>query len=303
MTQSTPIRVAISGGGIAGASLLHALLKCPNLDVHIFESAAAFKEAGAAIGLPRQALRALELIGPSATKCLYDAGAVPQQRVCFKIAQGPDAGKTIDEVDDTAEPLTSIVHRAELLRELLKDVEKERMHASKKVVKVDQDGKMGPLTLHFSDGTTHDCDILIGADGIHSFVRRLILGEDDPAATPVFGGFWLVQVLKPYEDTEHNLGRDLVDADKPKEYGWMGDGNMMLHNVLGDGKLVQVIVGFHTDEPSTDWFKTVSTEKIEEAYRDWPPSLYKAVKEVLLAPQSDAPLVIESCLLTRGTKN
>lgn len=38
-----PIRIAISGGGLAGATLLHGLLHYPQLDVHIFESADSFK--------------------------------------------------------------------------------------------------------------------------------------------------------------------------------------------------------------------------------------------------------------------
>lgn len=55
-----PIRIAISGGGLAGATLAHALLKHAHLDVHIFESAEAFKEAGA-VGIARNALSALDL--------------------------------------------------------------------------------------------------------------------------------------------------------------------------------------------------------------------------------------------------
>lgn len=58
------IWIAISGVGLAGASLIHALVKNPHLDVHIFESAAAFKESGAAVGIARNALAALDLIAP-----------------------------------------------------------------------------------------------------------------------------------------------------------------------------------------------------------------------------------------------
>lgn len=61
-----PIRIAISGGGLARASLIHSLLPYTHLDVHIFEAAEAFKEAGMAIGVARNALTALDLIGPSA---------------------------------------------------------------------------------------------------------------------------------------------------------------------------------------------------------------------------------------------
>ena len=77
MSQS--IRIAISGGGLAGACLTQALVlqsansSQQNLDVHLFESAPAFKEAGAAVGL---------------TKAQIDAAVVQAK------AAEPAAGKT-----------------------------------------------------------------------------------------------------------------------------------------------------------------------------------------------------------------
>lgn len=122
-----PIRIAISGRGLAGATLAHALLKHAHLDVHIFESAEAFKEAGAAVGIARNALSALDLIGPPATTALRRAGAAPQKGVRFMLAQGPGAGDDgvmIDEIDAGVhgKQVVSIVHRAAFVRELLADV-------------------------------------------------------------------------------------------------------------------------------------------------------------------------------------
>jgi salicylate hydroxylase len=127
---SSPIRIAITGGGLAGATLFHALLTYPYLDVHIFESAVVFKEAGMAIGVSRNALDALDLIGPSASQCLQRAGAVPMRGVRFMLAQGEGAGSVIDEADDKdGRRVVHIVQRAAFLRELLANVPQERMHA------------------------------------------------------------------------------------------------------------------------------------------------------------------------------
>lgn len=153
MAAQGQIRVAISGGGLAGACLAHSLLQYPHLDVHIFESATAFKEAVAAVGIVQNARRALDLIGVSATQCLEKAGAVPMQGVRWRMARGPDAGKEIDRHDGADEPITNIVHRADFLRELLADVPTDRIHASKKLVKVGEQSQ-GPVTLTFEDGTT-----------------------------------------------------------------------------------------------------------------------------------------------------
>lgn len=215
-----PIRVAITGGGFAGASLIFALLKYPHLDVHIFESAPAFREAGGGVGIARNALTALDLMG--ATACLERAGAVAQKGHSFMLAQGPDAGDSgvvIGSINaDDHRHVVSSVQRAALLRELLKDVPEERMHVGKKLASVnfDRRGETGtPVTVHFTDGTTHECDVLVGADGIHSVVRKIILGEDDPAAYPRTTGWCGVGGRIPYQEARDILGEDLVDVEDP----------------------------------------------------------------------------------------
>lgn len=148
--MSQPIRVAISGGGLAGATLLYALLPHPHLDVHIFESAAAFKEVGASVGMTRNAQAALELISHSAMECLQRAGAVPQNGVQALMGQGPGQGGLIGFIGSHGEDgtrVTTSVHRAAFLRELLAGVPLDRMHASKKLESVNHNDD-GSLTIH-----------------------------------------------------------------------------------------------------------------------------------------------------------
>ncbi|KAI1779296.1 hypothetical protein F4818DRAFT_455364 [Hypoxylon cercidicola] len=283
--SSQPIRVAISAGGLAGASLLRALIDFPHLDVHIFESAAAFKEAGLAIGVTRNAQAALDLMGPSAVELLKRAGAVPMRGVRFMIAEGEGQGEVIDEIDDitAGTRLTSIVHRAAYLQELLADVPRERMHASKKLDKLDRNADGGgPVTLYFTDGTAHECDILIGADGIHSTVRKAILG-DDPAASPRNTGLWLVMTLQPYAEAQASIGRGLVDSEDAREYSWVGNNSYVMHNLLSDGQLVQFVIASSDEEAksSDSWRRTVRADEIKNLYRDWPPHLVQAIDELL----------------------
>jgi salicylate hydroxylase len=280
MSQPT-IRVAITGGGLAGATLLHALLQHPHLDVHIFESAAAFKEAGMAIGMARNAFQALELIGPSARACLEKAGSVPHHGVKFMLAQGPDAGEMVDEIDakKDGKRLTSIVHRAEFLKQLLADAPAERMHASKKLRTVDRNPDAS-LTLRFADGSTHDCDVLMGADGIHSTVRQIILGESDPAAKPVSAGWYHLPSLQPYEKMRAILGDTYVNMDDAREWGWFGDGTFVMHNVLSEGGLVQIIAAVQANDLGDSWQKTVSAAEFKSHFRHWPTHLQDALAAV-----------------------
>ncbi|KAI0483426.1 hypothetical protein F4859DRAFT_472796 [Xylaria cf. heliscus] len=281
--MNSSIRIAIIGGGLAGASLIHALIKFPHLDVHIFESAAAFKEAGMAIGIARNAQAALELIGPSAAQCLERAGAVPMRGVRFMLASGDAAGRVADEVDDVVQGkrLTSIVHRADFLQELLADVPRERMHASKKLLKIDGNG---PITLYFTDSTTHECDILIGADGIHSVVRKLVLGENDPAASPQNSGAWCLMTLQPFDKAQSSLGKELVNIDDAREYGWAGKNAFLMHNILSGGQLVQLAIASNDREVTVgldQWQRAVGVDEIKKLYQDWPSHLNKAVNELL----------------------
>lgn len=89
-TSAKRIRVAISGGGLAGAILANALQKYAHLEVNIYESSGEFSERGAAVGLSINAQSALSEIGSEARNALELAGAVEmhstrQMIVCFDL--------------------------------------------------------------------------------------------------------------------------------------------------------------------------------------------------------------------------
>lgn len=221
-----------------------------------------------AVGIARNALTALELIGPSAAQCLERAGAIPMRGVRFMLAEGEGSGSTIDETNDETrgQRVTGIVHRAAFLRELLTDVPQERMHASKKLDRFEKNND-GSIKIYFTDGTVHECDILIGADSIRSTVRKFVLGEDDPAAFPRNTGSWAVMVLKPYAEAQASIGTGPVDIEDAREYMWIGHRAYIMHNVLtlNQSQLVQVVIASHEKgaESSDRWARTVSADEIK----------------------------------------
>jgi salicylate hydroxylase len=87
MANSSSIKIAVIGGGLAGATIAHALLRHAHLDVHVYESAPEFSERGAAVGLASEAQDVLkQVIGPAETSALLEkAGAVVHlsSRICI----------------------------------------------------------------------------------------------------------------------------------------------------------------------------------------------------------------------------
>ncbi|KAI1746854.1 hypothetical protein F4782DRAFT_543939 [Xylaria castorea] len=188
MSQS--IRIAISGGGLAGASLMPALLPYPHIDVHMFECAPAFKEAGLAIGVTRNAQAALNLIGPPGPEILKHAGAAPLK-----------GGEVINEVDNSSgNRLTSIIHRAAYLQQLLTGVPEDHPHASKNLEGMNRNAD-GSVIMKFTDGTVH--------------------GEDDPVA-------------QPRNMAQASMGKELVNAEYARECSWVGQRSYIFRNVLSN---------------------------------------------------------------------
>ncbi|MCJ1356784.1 MAG: hypothetical protein MMC33_006780 [Icmadophila ericetorum] len=260
------LRIAITGGGLAGATLAHALIKHSHLDVRLYESASEFSERGAAVGLSGNAQRALVELGLSLREALDKAGAVRMNSSRIQIGSGRNSGTLVFDLG-TEEALT-VVHRASFLRELLQPVPRSIMYTSKKLIKVDDADDKGVL-LHFKDGTTELVDALIGADGVHGYVRKHILGADHPATEPVFAGWWDCRNLVPYEKAREKLGEKYFEEDR--QYGWLGEGGFIMHDVLEHGKLVQCVGAILTDEPwdSTEWKRSLDQKKLEESFAPW----------------------------------
>lgn len=91
-----------------------------------------------------------------------------------------------------------------------------------------KDGSLDPIVLHFKDGTTSTCDLLVGSDGIRSAVRRTMFsdladtaknnGNIEQAAKlrmmidPVWSGQVAYRGVVPVDKLE---GSAFTDIDKP----------------------------------------------------------------------------------------
>ncbi|QDV31357.1 FAD-dependent urate hydroxylase [Planctopirus ephydatiae] len=167
------MKVMIIGSGIAGLSAAIALRKA-GLQVVIFERAAQLTEVGAGISLWSNALRALDKIG---------AGTVIREQVepllrsefrgndGFLVAASFPASKL--EATLGHRPVIGMIHRAELVESLAGCLPNDVARYGYEALALRDTGKQ--VEVKFTNGHHEVSDLVIGADGIHSRIRSLIL--------------------------------------------------------------------------------------------------------------------------------
>lgn len=160
-----------------------------------------------------------------------------------------------DELDPNP-PL--IVSRASLLRELLRPLPQEALHADKPVDSVQEtpDG----VNITFRDGQTGTFDGLMGADGIFGTVRQYVVEKDESTATST--GFWDCRNVIPFEQAVAAFGHEYFKVDR--EYGWVGDGTFFLHNVIENRTMVQCLMSGVEKEPPSSRVQVLTREILEE---------------------------------------
>ncbi|MEV5750773.1 FAD-dependent monooxygenase [Actinoallomurus sp. NPDC052308] len=177
---STAVRSAIvAGGGIGGLAAALALIG-RGWRVQVLERAAEFGEVGAGLSLWPNGVRALEALGVGASVREY---ALPETQAGIRDVSGRWLSRT-----DTAElerrygPVV-MIHRADLLDTLRRAVPAAALRTGATVTAVDTDGPR--VRVEHTQGVSH-ADLLIGADGINSTVRRSIWPQ---AAAPRYAGY------------------------------------------------------------------------------------------------------------------
>jgi 2-polyprenyl-6-methoxyphenol hydroxylase-like FAD-dependent oxidoreductase len=164
----------VIGGGIAGPVAATALAMA-GIEAAMYEARPAdpaeANGIGGSLALEPNGLAALKIVGADDD---VRAAAVPITRSVMSIASRP--GREMPTPKGLG--LRQLVDRGALHRVLRDRAERAgvRIHDAKKLIRVDE--RPDGVTAHFADGTNASADVLIGADGVHSTVRRLI----DPGA-------------------------------------------------------------------------------------------------------------------------
>ena len=180
MKTKANLKIAVIGAGLGGCAAA-ALLQQAGYNVTVYEQAPAFSRLGAGINL-----------SPNVTRVLRKIGIEPQLRALAAepkefISRASDTGEVTfvlplgDEMEKRYGAPYYTVHRGDFHELLLSAVDETKLRMDKRLSAVEQDPD--GVTLNFVDGTKERVDLVIGADGLNSTIRELLLGPEMPRYT------------------------------------------------------------------------------------------------------------------------
>jgi len=261
MTQVRTI--AIVGAGLGGLTAALALLHA-GWQVRVYEAAPVLGEVGAGISMAAGTGRGLASlgIGPEllAASLPVPAVAFAHYRTGELLAGVYDRGAPRDQGFATARH----IHRADLhaiLLDAVRAIDPDAVLTGKRLIDAGQDADRA--TAHFDDGSLVHADLLIGADGSRSAVRRALFDRDDPQ----FAGQIAYRCLVPIDRAAPYMGRGNAVVS-------IGAGRMFHRYLVRGGALVNVIgIGRNATWREEGWNTPASTSEFLADYADFHPDV------------------------------
>jgi salicylate hydroxylase len=262
MYQATtfPGTVGVIGGGLGGLAAAISLLRA-GFDVHVYEQASELGEVGAGVQLSPNASRVLHGLG------LAEELARTAVRPLAWHQRRWDDGRTLlrTPLAETAETAFGFpyytFHRADLLSALAGAVPPERVHLGHRLIGLEDRGDR--VEARFANGVRAEFDVLVGADGIRSRVRRILFGPERPRFTGCVAY------------------RGLVPAERLRTLGlegsaelWMGPGRHFVHYYVSGGRLVNFVAVIEQDAWTREsWTDRGEVANVLAEFEGWHPQV------------------------------
>jgi 2-polyprenyl-6-methoxyphenol hydroxylase-like FAD-dependent oxidoreductase len=177
-------RLLIVGGGIAGFALARAVHQ-RDIPFVVVDRLDGPPDAGLGLNLPGNAVQALRLLGFG--DAIVRRGAQIRRRE-YRNAKG----RLLFAVDEAAfwrDAVTLVcVRRSELLELLRAGVAPESIRWNSTVTNVEQ--TRDHVEVRFDDDRSETYDLVVGADGVHSAIRRAMLGPTAPRPALLTAASW-----------------------------------------------------------------------------------------------------------------
>lgn len=268
--MSDPILIA--GAGIGGLTAALTLLRRGHA-VRVFEQASQLGEVGAGLQLSANATRALGLLGLG--DALANVAAEPSGKEIRLWSTGQtwklfDLGQA--SVSQYGHPYY-MVYRPDLHRVLVDAVRAlapEAIVLNAKCTGFAQDEASGRITLQMADGSQHTGRALIGADGVHSAIRRQMFGEG--AAS--YSGCMAWRGVVPIDQLPTHLVRSVGT-------NWVGPGKHVIHYPLRGGKLMNFVGIVETDRwMAESWTQQGTHDECLADFEGWHEDVHTLIRSI-----------------------
>ncbi|EIM86775.1 FAD/NAD-P-binding domain-containing protein [Stereum hirsutum FP-91666 SS1] len=275
-SDNTKFSISIVGGGICGLLCAIALNKA-GIKVDVFEAAAQYGEVGAGVALGPNAVRVLKSFGvlDEIIACSDESAA---DMKTFNFIYGTDNNDFIYHYPARDDDIALGVHRAGLLDALAKFLDKKLVteHFNKRCISVTPSTVNASRTvLHFTDGTTHETDVVIGADGIKSVVRAAVVGEETAKKSLQYTNTVAYRGLIPMEELKKKGVKMEVSPDP---LVWTGYNKHFITFPIKQERILNVVafvsdntipIGATSLPPHAPWVEQVPQQELIAAYSDW----------------------------------
>lgn len=249
MTQPTK-KIAIIGSGISGLTL-GLYLKLKGIDCDIYESAHSIQPVGAGIVLANNAMQIYYKMGIG--RLLENSGNIVSDIYITDAFLNQLSHLDLSSFEKKFNSKYVAIHRAELQKILANEFGRDKLHLSKQLKSIHQGDQ---YKIEFEDGSCEYVDVIIGADGIHSKVRKHITSNDE------------------IRNTQQLCWRGVVNIEKIKDF------NTKTYECWGKG----MRFGFSKiNKEEIYWFAVIKSHLLDnkkslvQTFKDFHPEITKMI--------------------------
>jgi 6-hydroxynicotinate 3-monooxygenase len=261
-------RIAVIGAGLGGATA-GALLQREGFEVRLYEQARSFERIGAGIHVSANVMKVLRHL--DADERLSQIGIHPDVFTSRKW----DSGEILFEL-----PLGKIgqqnygasyitVHRHDLHAAILEKVQPWTIEFGKRLVDVKLDEGVAHLT--FGDGSVAEADVVVGADGVNSKLREVIVGQSKSR----FTGAVAHRAIYP-----STLLGDMKVRNCTK--WWGSNSHILIYYIEQSRKEIYLVTSAKGEWHSQAAWEFCAKEEVAAAFEGFHPEVRKVIE---LAPQ------------------
>ncbi|KAJ7165085.1 hypothetical protein C8R46DRAFT_1098142 [Mycena filopes] len=277
-----PLHFVIVGCGLGGLAAAHCLGRVGHT-VTVLESAAGIAEVGAGIQISPNLSRLLIRWGLG--NDLRRASVKPQSITFRRYKTGHRVGWTKwgENMDKDYGAPYCHVHRADLLKMLFKLASPYMtLYLNSRVVSLDPD--LCQVTLE--SGRTFRGDVILGADGVKSMIREVVVGRPDK---PMPTGDAAYRAIIPTSEMAKDPDLKFL-VDHPEMTGWIGPGRHIMGYCIRDAQEYNLVM-LHPDRGATEAYNVPgNVQQMRDDYAGWEPRVGKLlalVTDTLIWPLFD----------------